>query len=127
MTPVGGPTHSFGGAPFDPSVPGALTVVAADGGFVIGPPGVEPPLYDPGGPSCVVDRIIGPDRASLLDAAMATAVGRGDAGMVVVSDVAEQALQDLLAVRASEPKSTFSRLRTAGPTGRRPIRQPTER
>ena len=96
VTPVGGPTHTFGGAPFDPSVPGALTVVAADGGFVIGSPGVEPPLYDPGGPSCVVDRIIGPDRASLLDAAMATAVGRGDAEMVVVSDVAEQALQEPL-------------------------------
>ena len=53
-------------------------------------------MYDPGGPSCVVDRIIGPERASLLDAAMATAAERGDAGMVVVSDAADKALEDLL-------------------------------
>lgn len=91
VTLAGRTAHTFGGAPFDPRVPGALTIAAADGGYVIGSAGVEPPLYDPGGPSCVVDRIIGPDRASLLDAAMALGAGRGDAAMVVVSDAADQA------------------------------------
>jgi hypothetical protein len=96
VAPAAGPSHTFGGVPFDPRSPGALTVAAADGGYVIGSAGIEPPLYDPGGRSCVVDRIIGPDRPSLVNAAMATAAARGDVGMVVVSDAADEDLDALL-------------------------------
>jgi hypothetical protein len=95
-TPADGPAHTFGGTSFDPTLPGALTVSAPDGGYVIGSPSVEPPLYDPGGPSCVVDRVIGSNRATLLDAAMTAAAARGDAGMIVVSDAADHPLQALL-------------------------------
>jgi hypothetical protein len=119
VTPAGGPAHTFGGAPFDPRVPGALTGTAADG-YVIGSPSVEPPLYDPGGPSCIVDRIVGPDRASLLDAAMAAAAERGDAGMVVVSDIADEALQGQLAsagFRAEVDLFARDRRRGIDPTG----------
>lgn len=91
------PRHTFGsGTPLDPSTPGALVVADGRGGYVVGSPGLEPPLYDPGGPSCVVDRVHGSDRRALLDAAMWAAAARGDAGMVVVCDRHDHELRHVL-------------------------------
>ena len=63
------PPHTFGG-PFDPAAPGAL-VVAARGSAVGSPAVAAPPVYDPGGTTCVVDRVAGPDLPALLDAVTA--------------------------------------------------------
>jgi hypothetical protein len=91
------PRHVFGsGTPLDPSSPGALIVGDGLGGYVVGSPGIEPPLYDPGGPSCVVDRIHGTNRGALLDVAMSTAAARGDAGMVVVCGQQDHELRQVL-------------------------------
>ncbi|MDY7101930.1 MAG: hypothetical protein S0880_12145 [Actinomycetota bacterium] len=90
------PRHTFGGQPVDPADPGALVVADEAGGCAIGSPGVEPPLYDPGGPTCVADRIHGSDRAVLLDALMATAADRGDARLLVVCDGADEELAQIL-------------------------------
>jgi hypothetical protein len=92
-----GPRHTFfGGALLDPTAPGALVVSDEDIGYAIGSPGLQPPLYDPGGPACVVDRVHGRDRGRLLDAAMAAAADRGDAGMVVVCESHDDQLRDIL-------------------------------
>ena len=78
------PSHTFGGRPFSPDLPGALVVTDGQGGYAIGSPSASPPLYDPGGPTCVIDQITGDDREALLHDALATAAGRGDAQVVVV-------------------------------------------
>jgi hypothetical protein len=92
-----GPRHTFfGGGLLEPTAPGALVVSDEDIGYAIGSPGLQPPLYDPGGPACVVDRVHGRDRGRLLDAAMATAADRGDAGMVVVCETHDHELRDIL-------------------------------
>lgn len=80
-----GPAHTFGGVAFDPAAPGALVASDQDGNYAIGSPSVEPPIYDPGGPTCVVDQLGGPDRGVALDLAQSSASARGDAQVVVVS------------------------------------------
>jgi hypothetical protein len=57
---------------------------------------MEPPLYDPGGSACVVDRVHGSDRGGLLDAAMGAAATGGGAGMVVVCDTRDHELAEIL-------------------------------
>lgn len=91
------PSHTFGGAAFDPGTEGALVVVDDSGGVLVGSPGVRPPLYDPGGPACVVDRIGGTRRHDLLAAGMAAASDRGDAAMVVVCATGDVELSEILA------------------------------
>ncbi len=78
------PHHTFGGRAFAPATPGALVVIDTDGGYAIGSPSVSPPIYDPGGSSCVIDQIVGRDRAALLDDALRAATARGDAQVIVV-------------------------------------------
>ncbi|MCY3577139.1 MAG: hypothetical protein OXH53_07480 [bacterium] len=80
-----GPAHTFGGVAFDPATPGALVACDLDGNYAIGSPSVEPPIYDPGGPTCVVDQLGGPDRGVALDLAQSVAAARGDLQLVVVS------------------------------------------
>jgi hypothetical protein len=91
-----GPRHTFSDGLFDPAAPGAFVVADANVGYVIGSAGMEPPLYDPGGSACVVDRVHGSDRGGLLDAAMGAAATRGDAGMVVVCDTRDHELAEIL-------------------------------
>ena len=79
-----GPEHTFGGVAFDPAIPGALVAGDQDGNYAIGSPSVEPPIYDPGGPTCVVDQLGGPDRGVALDVAQSAAAARGDSQLVVV-------------------------------------------
>ncbi len=81
------PSHTFGGVAFDPGIPGALAVCDHDGNYAIGSPGIEPPIYDPGGPTCVVDQIGGPRRGVAPDLAQSAAAGRGDAQIVVVVEI----------------------------------------
>ncbi len=75
--------HTFGGQAFQPDLPGAL-VVGSDAGFAIGSPSATPPIYDPGGPTTVIDQINGPDRPRVVQMSLAAAKDRSDAQVVVV-------------------------------------------
>lgn len=88
-----GPAHTFGGVAFDPAIPGALVACDQNGNYAIGSPSVEPPIYDPGGPTCVVDQLGGLDRGVVLDLAQSAATARGDAQLVVVSASGDEELQ----------------------------------
>lgn len=56
-----------------------------DGNYAIGSPSVEPPIYDPGRPTCVVDQLGGPDRGVALGLGQSATAARGDTQLVVVS------------------------------------------
>lgn len=76
------PPHTFG-SPLDPAAPGALAFETRDG-IVVGSPSLPaPPVYDPGGTVCVVDRVVG-EQTRLLRDAMAQADERGDVVLTVV-------------------------------------------
>jgi hypothetical protein len=89
-----GPMHTFGGA-LDPDAPGALTITTDDG-YVVGSASTTPPTYDPGGPTCVVDRIVGTNRLGLLNDAMTAAASRGDHQLLVVAATNDDDLVHLL-------------------------------
>ena len=91
-----GPAHTFGGVAFDPAIPGALVVSDERGNYAIGSPSVEPPIYDPGGPTCVVDQVGGPDQDIALNLAQTGARSRGDAQLVVVSASDDNELRKVL-------------------------------
>ena len=97
-----GPAHTFGGVSFDPATPGALVASDRDGNYAIGSPSVEPPIYDPGGPTCVVDQLGGPDRGVALDLAQSAAAARGDVQLVVVSVSGDEELQEELEAKGFE-------------------------
>lgn len=90
------PRHTFGGMPFDPGLPGALVVGDADGNFATGSPSVEPPIYDPGGPTSVIDRLGGADRGRALVLAIGASAARFDAQLVVVARAEDHKLAALL-------------------------------
>jgi hypothetical protein len=90
------PPHSFGGG-LDPTADGALVLGDGDGGLVVGSPSSPaPPVYDPGGTVCVVDRVTGRDRGRLLLAALAAAGRRGDVLLTVVAGEDDGELRRLL-------------------------------
>ncbi len=89
--------HTFGGNPFSPATEGALVISDGDGGYLVGSQSyTPPPVYDPGGPTTVVDRVIGANRRGLIESACSAAADRGDAQLVVVSDAADHELERLL-------------------------------
>ena len=90
------PPHTFGGA-FDPAADGALAF-SLDGGIVIGSPSTPaPPIYDPGGPVTIVDRVVGRDLEALLQNALAMTAARGDVVLAVVSATDDHDLAAALA------------------------------
>ncbi len=94
--------HTFGGRPFAADAPGALIVSTEDGGAV-GSASVSPPIYDPGGPTTVVDRITGTDRAAIVRQAMDAAAQRGDAQLVIVSASEDKELAEVARQCGFEP------------------------
>ena len=70
--------------------------IANEEGIVIGDASVEPPIYDPGGPTTVIDRIVGQNREALLNHAIDAAGARGDAQLIVVADVHDDELIGLM-------------------------------
>lgn len=84
------PVHPFGGS-INPALVGGLRL-ANEHGIVIGDASVEPPIFDPGGPTTVIDRIVGSNREALLDQAITAAAARGDAQLIVVADVHDDEL-----------------------------------
>jgi hypothetical protein len=96
------PPHSFGGS-LDARADGALVLVDDRGGLVVGSPSTPaPPVYDPGGTVCIVDRVTGHDRGRLLREASAAAEGRGDVLLTVVAAEEDGELQRLLDVAGFE-------------------------
>lgn len=91
--PLGGqpvpspPRHTFGGS-LDPTAVGALCLADGDGVVVGSPPVSAPPIYDPGGTVCVIDRVTGSNRQRLLDSALSLALKRGDilVNLIVAED-----------------------------------------
>jgi hypothetical protein len=83
--------------------PESVTVIGDGRGYaVLSPPITAPPIYDPGGTPCVIDRVIGNDRHSLLMNALSFAAQRRDVGviLIVAADDAElAAISDRLGAR----------------------------
>jgi hypothetical protein len=94
------PPHTFGG-PVDLAAPGAVVVDDGQGVAVASPPLPAPPIYDPGGTSCVVDRVAGPDRAGLLDRVAAAAAAAGAAQLIVVCAAGDDELRQALDERGA--------------------------
>ena len=59
------PAHTFANGELDPDTANAL-VLNHRRKYVIGSPPLMSPIYDPGGPATVIDRIVGTDRQGLL-------------------------------------------------------------
>lgn len=95
-----GPMHTFGGA-LDPDAPGALKITTDDG-YVVGSASTTPPTYDPGGPTCVIDRIVGTNRLGLLDDAMTAAASRGDHQLLVIAATNDHDIVRLLRAKHFE-------------------------
>jgi hypothetical protein len=94
------PPHTFGG-PVDLAAPGAI-VVSDDGGVAVAsPPVPAPPVYDPGGLSCVVDRVVGDDRGRLLDLVAAAAAAAGAGQLIVVCETGDEPLRRALDERGA--------------------------
>ena len=94
------PTHTFLNGELDANAPDAL-VFKNEHGYVIGTPPSTPPIFDPGGPTTVIDRIVGSDRASLLRDAAAIAQERGDIQLVVVCADHDPELRSILSSAGS--------------------------
>ena len=94
------PTHTFANGELDPKAPNAL-VIDNEAGYVIGTPPSSPPIYDPGGPTTIIDRIVGNNRAALLRQAAAFAYGRGDIQLVVVCETNDTELDTILTTAGS--------------------------
>ena len=92
------PRHTFGGG-LDPNVDGALCFADGDGVVVGSPPFPAPPIYDPGGTVCVIDRVTGSNRRRLLDSALAVAFQRGDVLVNVTVAEGDRELSDLATER----------------------------
>jgi hypothetical protein len=76
-----------------------LSFADGDGVVVGSPPFPAPPVYDPGGTVCVVDRITGSNRPRLLDRALAAAFQRGDVLVDVIVAADDPELSQLAAER----------------------------
>lgn len=88
------PPHTFGR--FDPTAPGALRVGGDAGDAVGSPPVAAPPVYDPGGTTCIVHMLDGPDLPALLDQVVAAAARLGARGLVVVCGAGDDRLRAAL-------------------------------
>jgi len=81
----------------DPEDAGALVLVDDEGGHIVGSASSTPPgIYEPGGTTCVVDRISGGRRDRLIAALTAAAAERGDVQVLVVCGEDDFELRDIL-------------------------------
>jgi hypothetical protein len=88
------PPHTMKSA--NPAAP-PMQLWEGGGVVVASPPVPAPPIYDPGGMTCVIDRVHGGDRGGLLQAAVRTSFARGDVGVVVVAGTDDAELLGVLA------------------------------
>jgi hypothetical protein len=88
------PRHVFG--PIDATTENGLRVMT-DHGYAVGSAPVSPPPFDPGGPTTVVDRIVGRDLVALLHETLSAAKRRGDVQVIVVCGEDDSELAAVLA------------------------------
>jgi hypothetical protein len=92
------PPHTF--PPTGTGRDGELVIVA-EAGLVLGSPSIPaPPVYDPGGTVCIVDRVVGSgahDRAALVGTAVSAAAERGDVIVAIVVGAADAELASAVA------------------------------
>ena len=93
LVPRGAP-HTFG-ASIDPTVAGGLRI-ADPRGVLVGSAPLTPPIYDPGGPSTIIDRVVGDDRAGLLNDGLDISRARGDIQVIVVCGAHDAELDEIL-------------------------------
>jgi hypothetical protein len=90
------PAHTFGAGSLDPTAEDALTATDGEGGLLVGSPSVPaPPVYDPGGTVCIVDRVVG-HAVPLLAHALDASAARGDVLLCVVAAVGDRVLHNAL-------------------------------
>jgi hypothetical protein len=95
------PRHVFG--PIDATTENGLRVVTSHG-YAVGSAPMSPPPFDPGGPTTVVDQIVGRDRVALLDQTLSAAKRRGDVQVIVVCAEDDHELAAVLVERCvSQP------------------------
>jgi hypothetical protein len=95
------PAHVFG--LFGVDTENGLRVSTVDG-YAVGSAPASPPAYDPGGPTTVIDRVVGPNRRGVVDEVLRAASDRGDVQVIFVVDRADQELAEIVgAVGATEP------------------------
>ncbi len=76
------PFHTWG--PLMPSE-SVVFIVDDEGGYAVASaPIPAPPIYDPGGTSVIIDRVVGEDREALLAKALSFAADRGDVQAILV-------------------------------------------
>ncbi len=95
------PAHVFGH--FDANTANGLQVCTGDG-YAIGSAPVFPAAYDPGGPTTVIDRVQGPNRLAVVEAALRSTSRRGDVHVIFVVDHSDHELTEvLIAAGATQP------------------------
>ena len=95
------PAHVFGD--LDADTQHGLRVSTAHG-YAIGSAPVTPPAYDPGGPTTVIDRVVGRNRRALVADVLETASRRHDVQVIFVVDHTDNELAEILtAAGATQP------------------------
>jgi hypothetical protein len=93
------------------AIPDDARVFVGDerGGYAVGSsPLAAPPIYDPGGAGCVIDRVVGDDRRALLLQLLRLALDRGDTGALVVVDRGDTELAEIAnALGARHPADIY--------------------
>jgi hypothetical protein len=87
------PAHVFG--LFDAGTENGLRVSTVEG-YAIGSAPILPPPYDPGGPTSVIDRVVGKNRRVVLEVALQEATRRGDVHVIVVVDHRDLELTEIV-------------------------------
>jgi hypothetical protein len=78
---VDAPFHIFSPA----MTPEAVSVVGDESGYGVTSPSISaPPIYDPGGTTAVIDRVVGADREGVLRRTLSYTAQRGDIGAILV-------------------------------------------
>jgi hypothetical protein len=102
------PRHVFG--PIDERTERGLRTSTADG-YALGSASVLPHAYDPGGPTTVVDRVVGSNRAGVVDTLCREAAKRGDAQVIFVVANGDHELESILTMHgATKPVNLWAKL-----------------
>ena len=95
------PAHVFG--TFDTETEGGLHVATSDG-YAIGSAPMTPPAYDPGGPTTVIDRVVGRNRRAVIAEVLQAASRRHDVHAIfIVAHTDDELAEILTAAGATQP------------------------
>ncbi len=79
-------------------------------GYALGSAPALPHAYDPGGPTTVVDRVVGSNRAGVVQAVCRVARERGDAQVIFVVASGDGELEDILTTEgATKPVNLWAK------------------